>query len=65
MENKVQLCGKYSTFMQIIVVVIGVKFQTVTAICKTSSLCMENTTLSGCLEINTALSFASCCIFHM
>ena len=30
MENKVQLCGKYSTVMQISVVVLGVKFVFVT-----------------------------------
>ena len=32
MENKVQLCGKYIIVMQIIVVVLGVKFITVTTI---------------------------------
>ena len=30
MENQVQLCKKYSTVMQIIVVVLGVKFLTIT-----------------------------------
>ena len=32
MENKVQLCGKYSTVMQIIIVVLGVKFLSLTAV---------------------------------
>ena len=32
MENKVQLCGKYSTVMQIVVIVLGVKFLSLTAV---------------------------------
>ena len=31
-ENKVQLCGKYNTVMQITVVVLGVKFLCVTTV---------------------------------
>ena len=49
MENKVQLCmlyGKYSTVMQIIVVVIGVKFQMLIAVTnwfEMKSLSVKNT----------------------
>ena len=32
MENKVQLCGKYSTVMQIVVIVLGVKFLSLTTV---------------------------------
>ena len=32
MENKVQLCGKYSIVMQISVVVLGVKFLSLTTV---------------------------------
>ena len=32
MENKVQLCGKYSAVMQISVVVLGVKFLSLTTV---------------------------------
>ena len=32
LENKVQLCGKYSIVMQIVVIVLGVKFLSVTTV---------------------------------
>ncbi len=32
MENKVQLCGKYNTVMQIVVIVLGVKFLSLTTV---------------------------------